>query len=198
MIKELRKTKAVQRAQKWYKQNKKQCIECGTSISPRSTRCRYCTLIKKNSNQQFQSRVAETKRRLFQEGKLTTPNYWLGKKRPKFSDQWRENMGKTNTGEKSRFWKGGITEPRRYIRACGKYKRWRETILERDNFTCQICKTNQSKLEVDHYPKSFAQLWKEHNLTNIDSALNCGELWLTDNGRTLCYLCHKSARRVAD
>lgn len=73
-------------------------------------------------------------------------------------------------------WKGGISTENRLSRNSTKYKKWRQKILERDNFLCQKCFLKHSKLEV-HHIKEFSK-FKELR-TDIN------------NGITLCTKCHK-------
>jgi len=67
-------------------------------------------------------------------------------------------------------------ETNRDIRRSKEYRAWRETVLERDKHTCQICKAPHKKLCV-HHIKSFAQ--------NSELRLE------VSNGVTLCESCHK-------
>jgi hypothetical protein len=73
-------------------------------------------------------------------------------------------------------------------------------ILKRDNFTCKIChasiKENKSlRLEV-HHPKSFDDICTENNLSTVEQALACKELWDLNNGFSMCYRCHKDIETV--
>ena len=53
---------------------------------------------------------------------------------------------------------------------------WRKQVLERDSYSCQICKSTGVDLHVDHImPFAFHP--------NLRMDLN--------NGRTLCVPCHK-------
>ena len=81
-----------------------------------------------------------------------------------------------NLGDKSPFWKGGVTNKNKIIRNSLKYTLWRESIFERDNFTCQICNVRGGKLQADHI-KPFAYFPE----LRFDLS----------NGRTLCIDCHK-------
>src|ERR687883_316977 len=86
------------------------------------------------------------------------------------------------------------------IRNTTKYLNWRLSILKRDNFTCQIChasmKDNKSlRLEV-HHAKTFDDICKENNLSTVEQALECKELWDLNNGFSICYKCHKDIENI--
>ena len=125
------------------------------------------------------------------EFKKGNSGYWLGKKRPPFSKETKKKMGESRKGEKSYLWKGGITSLTRQIRHCFEYRQWRSDVLTRDDFTCQKCGIRGGRLETDHYPKSFADIFSENRIKDLDEALNCEEFWNINNGRTLCKECHK-------
>ncbi len=78
--------------------------------------------------------------------------------------------------EKNHFWKGGITEKHKRLRNSIEYKLWRESVFQRDDFTCQECKLRGVELHADHI-KPFAYF------PDLRFAI--------DNGRTLCVACHK-------
>jgi len=105
--------------------------------------------------------------------------YWRNKKRPEIS------------GEKCYLWRGGKTKLVKKIRESIEYKIWRQKVFERDNYTCQICGKRGVRLEVDHFPKSFAGIIREYKIKTLEEALNCEKLWDINNGRTLCLGCHK-------
>jgi hypothetical protein len=86
------------------------------------------------------------------------------------------------------------------IRNTTRYLNWRLSILKRDNFTCKIChastKENKSlRLEV-HHPKSFDDICTENNLSTVEQALACKQLWDLNNGFSICYRCHKEVERL--
>ena len=112
-------------------------------------------------------------------------NYWTKEKRKergekiigrKHSKETRIKMSNRMKREKNPNWKGGITPSMEEIRDCVEYKLWRESVFERDNFTCIWCGQRGGRLEADHV-KSFADY----------PALR----FAIDNGRTLCKECHK-------
>ena len=86
------------------------------------------------------------------------------------------------------------------IRNTTQYLNWRIAVLRRDNFACKICnasvKKNKSlRLEV-HHPKSFDDICKENNISTIEQALSCKELWNISNGISVCYRCHKEVEKL--
>lgn len=90
----------------------------------------------------------------------------------------------THSGSNSHFWKNGITPLNQVIRTSAEYKTWRKVIFERDNYTCQYSGVAGCKL-VAHHIKPFAQILEENNITTVDEAIVCEELWDISNGVTL-------------
>ncbi len=115
----------------------------------------------------------------------------------KRSPETRLRMREAFRGEKSHFWKGGVTPLMRLIRECFKMKEWRLNIFSRDDYTCRICNKKGGELQADHFPKMFAEIFYENNIKNIDEALACKKFWDINNGRTLCYTCHKATETYA-
>jgi len=107
------------------------------------------------------------------------------------SKETREKISKAHRGEKSYCWKGGLTPLVRRIRNCFRYKQWRSDIFIRDDFTCILCNKRGYQLEVDHYPKSFSEIFHGNKIKTIEKALKHEELWDINNGRTLCFTCHR-------
>jgi 5-methylcytosine-specific restriction endonuclease McrA len=86
------------------------------------------------------------------------------------------------------------------IRNTTKYLNWRLSVLKRDNFTCTICRTSvkdnkRPRLEV-HHAKIFDEICKENNVSTVEQALECKELWNINNGISICYRCHKDIEAV--
>jgi hypothetical protein len=86
------------------------------------------------------------------------------------------------------------------IRNTTKYLNWRLAILKRDKFTCQICHTSMKdnkslRLEV-HHAKTFNDICKENNVSTVEQALACEELWHLNNGFSICYKCHKDVEQL--
>lgn len=112
----------------------------------------------------------------------------------KLSKEWREKLSNSHIGqkawnkgtpyeavkgEKNPNWKGGVSEKNRSKRENHmntlEYKAWRRAVFERDDYTCQNCKSRGGKINADHIqPYS---LYPELRLA-------------IENGRTLCVECH--------
>jgi len=103
-----------------------------------------------------------------------------GMRNKKHSEKTKEKIRIGNldkhTGEKNPFWKGGISSLRARIYVCSEYKKWRESVFRRDNYTCQDCGKVGNKLNA-HHIKPFS-LFPKLRL-------------VVCNGRTLCIKCHK-------
>jgi hypothetical protein len=97
---------------------------------------------------------------------------WEGKEHP------RGTLGMKfpeKSGEKSIFWKGGISSETELARKSPEYKVWRKSVFKRDNYTCIHCGKIGGKLQADHI-KPFSK-YKELRFD-------------INNGRTLCINCH--------
>ena len=90
--------------------------------------------------------------------------------------RFEQKLGKVEkSGEKSIFWKGGISSETELARKSPEYKIWRTSVFERDNYTCIHCGKTGGKLQADHI-KPFSK-YKELRFD-------------INNGRTLCIECH--------
>ena len=97
----------------------------------------------------------------------------LGKKATK---ETREKMSKSNSGKNHWNWQNGKTELIHRLRGTDKYKKWRNKVYKRDNYTCQICGNNKSGNLEAHHIKLFSKYPKSRYDIN--------------NGITLCKSCH--------
>lgn len=92
-------------------------------------------------------------------------------------------------GETHPSWKGGITSLSLLIRHNFKYRQWVSDVFTRDDFTCQWCRSVGHKLNA-HHIKSFSSILEYYEVTTVEQALECDELWNINNGVTLCEECH--------
>ena len=90
---------------------------------------------------------------------------------------------KTLTGEKSAKWEGGKTAEAKCRRTRAEYKKWRQAVFERDDYTCQKCGKRGGFLEAHH----------------VKEACNYPDLiYDVDNGICLCHECHKQTDNYAN
>ena len=92
------------------------------------------------------------------------------------SEEQKIKISNACKGEKHPCWKGGITPENKKIRRSREICLWRKAVLERDNFTCQMCGKHGGKLHV-HHINNFSEF----------PELRCA----IDNGIVLCKKCHK-------
>jgi 5-methylcytosine-specific restriction endonuclease McrA len=100
----------------------------------------------------------------------------------------RLNKGK-NMGENNGNWRGGVRKIEKAVRVMSEYLKWRSDVFQKDNWTCKTCNANNVYVTA-HHIKSFINIIRENNITNIIEARNCQELWDISNGVTLCEKCH--------
>ena len=80
------------------------------------------------------------------------------------------------TGEINPNWKGGVTPVNEVIRKTNGYLIWRDSVFQRDDYTCQECGTHGGELNA-HHIKPFAEYPELR--------------FQVDNGKTLCVDCHR-------
>lgn len=79
-------------------------------------------------------------------------------------------------GDANHRWKGGITPENNKERTSKKYVEWRNSVMRRDKFTCQLCGQVGRDLQAHHKKE-----WSLHIELRYD----------LNNGVTLCQTCHK-------
>lgn len=90
--------------------------------------------------------------------------------------------------------RGGTSDLRHQIRASDEWKIWRNSIFQRDDFTCQKCKERGGKLQADHCNIPFAVILFKYKIKTLADAKKCKELWNINNGKTLCVSCHQKTK----
>lgn len=89
-------------------------------------------------------------------------------------EAWASGRYKKRLGADNKLWKGGVAALQNKARQTPEYKIWRKAIYEYDQYKCVVCDTNND-LHA-HHVLSFA----DYPDLRYD----------TDNGVTLCRLCH--------
>ena len=160
---------------------------------------------------------SETMKRLYAEGvkmgfrseagtkvnrTLTPPSPWKGKKLPfpvwnkgmkteEYISHYKNGWNKVGLkGDKSPLWRGGITPLRQKIKSTKEWKEWIKAIMKRDGYQCVQCGEKNNQLHVDHI-KPYSIIRRESNITTVEQAIECKELWDINNGQVLCLECHK-------
>lgn len=98
--------------------------------------------------------------------------------------------GISKIGKKNPNWKNGVTSLNHRIRDLRENKIWRVSVFERDKYSCVICSKIGGNLEA-HHINSFNNILLKNNITSIESAKKCKELWEIKNGITVCTSCHE-------
>jgi len=109
------------------------------------------------------------------------------------SEETKKKISEALKGENSSNWKGGITPLDKQIRTDFKYRQWRSDIFTRDEFTCQECGKVGVELHA-HHIKSLSSILQKYEITTLEEAIECEELWNINNGIILCEECHKKTK----
>jgi hypothetical protein len=99
----------------------------------------------------------------------------------KKSVEFRKNM----SGENNLNWRGGVTELDKAIRALPEMFEWRRKVFERDHYRdCFTGNLGNHNIEA-HHIVAVSLLMERFDITSIENALNCEEMWDIDNGITM-------------
>lgn len=109
-------------------------------------------------------------------GKEQAKNHSIRMSGRKLSVETRKKISLAMRGSKTHLWKGGVWPKNKLIRKSLEYRLWRESVFERDGYTCIWCGHKGGNLNSDHI-KPFAFF------PELRFAI--------DNGRTLCVPCHR-------
>jgi len=110
------------------------------------------------------------------------------------SEETKMKLSKAHRGEKHWNYKGGVSIFVKNLRGCYKYRQWRDDVFTKNDFTCQKCGERGCYLEA-HHIKSYSSILRFYEITTLEDALNCAELWDINNGITLCKKCHKELHK---
>lgn len=162
-----------------YKGGKSKCTDCSKQLNYRYSvekRCRECWITSKKETSQI--------------------NYPSCINCSAKTGDYKSIMCKNcYKGALHKSWKGGISTTYSLIRTMPENRQWIKQCMYRDDYKCQECGSDK-KLEV-HHIESFAKLVKKNQITSVNEAKNCLELWNIENGMTLCQDCHKLTESYA-
>ena len=112
----------------------------------------------------------------------------------KLSEEGRQNIRKAKQGKQygsnNPNWKNGISSLEHLIRTNFKNRQWISDVFTRDNFICQMCGDNRGGNLNAHHIKNFSKIIQFYEITTLEEAIQCDELWNINNGITLCKKCH--------
>jgi hypothetical protein len=100
----------------------------------------------------------------------------------KFSHETKIKLKESKLGSKNPNWKGGVSSEYLKLRATAPYRKWRESIYNRDNYTCQKCNDNSGGNLTPHHIKNYA----EYPELRLD----------INNGITFCKKCHREFHKI--
>ena len=133
------------------------------------------TSFKKGSVPWNRGLTAKDDPRIIHGHKFTLGHTPWNKGKNKYNSEMYKKMSLKRSGENHWMWKGGITPERHKIYTSLKYKLWRKSVFERDNYTCQMCSITCTALEAHH----------KHRFSDYKD-----KRFDIDNGITLCKKCH--------
>lgn len=91
---------------------------------------------KMSETQKGKPKTEEAKRKMSEAKKKNPIRYWLGKKRPPFSEEWKRKNSERNRLSNNPNWRDGISfEPY----SVDWTKTLKKSIRQRDKYTCQLC-----------------------------------------------------------
>jgi hypothetical protein len=127
------------------------------------------------SNKNHAALISKQRKGVKQPDRCGEKHHYYGKKR---SEEVKMKISLSRkgkaTGESNTNWKGGISSANNKDRV-GFSRDVRVYVLERDNFTCQICNQHGGYLQIDHIKS-----WSDFPELRFN----------TDNCRTVCMACH--------
>ena len=170
---------------------KKNCLTCGKEFPKLPSHSRKYWLVRKYCTQTCAEKTIVTEAFREKISKTSKGKHYS------FATEFKKGNCKPKgaysflRGDKNPTWKGGVYGTFRHrLMGLIEYKQWRESVFDRDNYTCQTCGIRGAKLNADHIHR-YVDIIKEYRIKTVEEALGCSVLWDIKNGRTLCVPCHK-------
>jgi len=88
------------------------------------------------------------------------------RKGKKHSNKTKEKLSLAKLGILNPQWKGGITPQSEIIRKSNKYKKWRNAVLKKNNYICQITGKTGTNLEAHHIINFSSYKEKRFHINN--------------------------------
>jgi len=145
-----------------------------------STKCKSCAMKSRIYSDEAKLKMSENHANF--KGRNNPMFGRTGEKHPFYgkhhSEEFRKKMSESQKGEKHPNWNPNLTdEERQDKRNYPAYYDWRQSVYERDNYTCQCCGKKGRTLNTHH----------------LESYAGNKDLRTTlENGITLCKTCHKN------
>lgn len=133
----------------------------------------HCKKISESCKKSFKGR----KRFFSEEHRKKLSEAKKGVKNPKFEKHPSKETLMKISGKNHHNWQGGISGWRTILMNSMLYKAWRNAVLERDKFTCQVCGERGGKLQT-------------HHIEPVRDHKNDLLIFDINNGITLCKDCH--------
>lgn len=169
------------------------CLGCGkTFYAPKCKKRKYCSRLCSSNNSNIREIALKTQERRKNDKEYGEKWRINLKKGTKLADHSKNiERFKAMVGEKNHMWKGGITPEYKKIRNTPEYKVWRTSVFERDNYTCQKCKSRS-------YKGNTVILQAHHIIPLCECLIKDKKRILdVDNGITLCLKCHRKTDSYA-
>lgn len=117
----------------------------------------------------------------------TGENNGMYNKKQKLESKIKMSMKKTGDKE----FVGFRSSIYKIIRTSPEYKQWRNSVFEKDNFTCVDCKDKSGGDFEAHHIIGLSKIIKDNNIKTREDAYKCDLLWDINNGVTVCRKCHQ-------
>ena len=146
--------------------------------------------IKKMQVTHRQNMTKEKRDHLSKLAKERNANMTKKQKEQRYSFEWRKKLSEALKGKNGSNWQGGKAGLFNRVKRNFRYKLWRDDVLERDNYTCQLCGLKDKSNHAHHIVKLRTIF--ENNLLKIKNYdFDIPLMWDINNGKTYCKACHR-------